>query len=356
VGRVEDFLGGRLRGLDIPDDLRRLVELQLDGVLTDHRTVLPFAEMSVLGPGERHDLEDLADDAADDDPVTAGLGRAFAEVLSHVAVVVHGFNGDLFGYWLHPDEPPTDRPPVVKLDTEACWSAPYGSGLVEAMVWDWLGYDDEDLPPIARFCDRHGLALARSRDDLAKPDLAVDPEALATRLARQFAPYTPRPIVAGGLDRMEGAPPVGLPLTDPRLRRWLDDAGFPTDLAPLIADQDSGGGSLLGEEYGEARIASSTANVSLTLYLDEGPSWWLFKASYGRSSARCPLEVAPPYGFRFDEHRDAAHARVGRPHRTSPGNIDEWRFTRATVTAMYHPQTRLPLRFQAWPTGFVPQR
>ncbi|HEU5107601.1 MAG TPA: hypothetical protein VFT95_03410, partial [Micromonosporaceae bacterium] len=129
MDRVREFLGDRLRGRDVPADLRRLVELQLDGVLDGPDRPQPFAEVRVLGPGERHSLEEhLAEvgSAAGETPETRANGRAIAAVLAHAAIVVDGFNGDLFGYWLHPDEEPTDRPYILKLDTEGEFSLPAG--------------------------------------------------------------------------------------------------------------------------------------------------------------------------------------------------------------------------------------
>jgi hypothetical protein len=58
MGRVEEYLGDRLRGLEIPADLRRLVELELDGALNGDDWVQPFAEVHVLGPGELHGLQE----------------------------------------------------------------------------------------------------------------------------------------------------------------------------------------------------------------------------------------------------------------------------------------------------------
>ena len=88
----------------------------------------------------------------------------------------------------------TLHPAVVKLDTEGEFETLDGAGLVEAMVFDWLGYEaDEDyFARIVAFCARHGIALAaRSRDELAKAQVTVDPALLHDRLYRSYQPFTP---------------------------------------------------------------------------------------------------------------------------------------------------------------------
>ncbi len=189
MGRVEEHLGDRMRGRDVPGDLRRLVELELDGVLRGRDSVQPFAEMHVLAPGELHGLQDPQYRRGDEDPGTAANGRALDEVLGHMAVVIDGFNGDLFGYWLHPDEPATDRPAIVKLDTEGQFEVLDGEAMVEAMVFDWLGYDmDEDyFARIVAFCERHGIPLAaRDRDGLREAETVVDPVTLHDSLYQRY--------------------------------------------------------------------------------------------------------------------------------------------------------------------------
>jgi hypothetical protein len=188
MGRVEDYLGDRLRGREIPDDLRRLVELDLDGKLRGPGSVQPFAEVRVLAPGEVHGLAD-PQYRGQDNAAEIANGRAMDEVLQHMAMVIDGFNGDLFGYWLHPDEAPTDQPAIVKLDTEGEFATLEGATLVEAMVFDWLDYDVEEayLARIVAFCDQHGIPLVpRRRDELREPDVAVDPPVLHDRLYQEY--------------------------------------------------------------------------------------------------------------------------------------------------------------------------
>jgi hypothetical protein len=343
MGRVEDHLGDRLRGRDIPDDLRRLVELDLDGVLRGPGTVQPFAEVHVLGPGEQHALEDQGYLSADV-PAEIANGRAIDEVLGHMAVVVDGFNGDLFGYWLHPDEPATDRPAMVKLDTEGEFDTLYGSTLVEAMVFDWLGYDiDEDyLARIVAFCERHRLPLAaRSREELASPEVVVHPAVLHSRLFRRYQPYTPRPAWADPATSL-----VGVRITDPPLRALLERIGFP-DPAGTVEALDDG--------LGEVSLRSPVAPVTVTVYQDEDRSWWVYSAKYLRPTPERPLELPLPYGFSMHDSREATRERHGPPfHSALLVAVDRWRFGPVDVYVRFA-DDGLPAHIELRPGG-IPGR
>ncbi|GIH07937.1 hypothetical protein Rhe02_60040 [Rhizocola hellebori] len=350
MGRVEDYLDGRLKGSAIPQDLRRLVELQLDGLLHGPDSVQPFAEVRVLAPGELHSLQDPRY-RGHDNPGQVANGRAMDEVLAHAAVVVDGFNGDLFGYWLHPDEPATGRPAILKLDTEGQFDTPEGATLVEAMVFDWLGYDEEEeaeyFAEIVEFCERHGLELsARSRDQLVKPPLAVDPVLLHDRLYRTYQPFTPRPEPAQVDTGEHAAAVVGLGLADEPLRGLLAQLGLPEPEA-AVAELDTG--------TGEVRLQSPLANVTLTFYLDAASGWWLYSAKYRRPTPELALELPLPYGFSFADDRRATHERFGPPKHSARLPIDRWQFGGVVGYVAFEDEAGLPSYLEFWPAN-VPRR
>jgi len=173
VDRVEEFLGDRLRGLPVPADLRRLVELQLDGVLERDDCPPALQEMRLLGPGELHPFQEPPVDYpwAPVTDSTLAANRAMNEVLTHVAVIMDGFDGALFGYWLHPDEPPDPNPPIVRLDTEGTFEL-----LDEETLTQALGLDRE-----IRELDRIPEP-APSRTGFRRAAPAVDPAALFDKL------------------------------------------------------------------------------------------------------------------------------------------------------------------------------
>lgn len=349
MGRVEDHLGDRMRGRAVAEDLRRLVELELDGQLRGPDSVQPFAEVQVLAPGQWHPLQDPQYQQGEQDPGVIANNCAIDEVLGHVAVVVDGFNGDLFGYWVHPDEPATDRPAIVKLDTEGQFAVLDGDTLVEAMVFDWLGYDvDPDyLARIMAFCQRHQIPLAaHDRDALAKPETTVDPGLLHDRLYRRYQPFTAVPSWAGTAAAQaaadEHAPLVGLPITDAPLRTWLARLGYP-DLAATIAALDDG--------LGEVRLQAAAAHVELILYRDEERGWWLYSARYRLPTSQHPLQVPLPFGFSLHDTRQATHDRFGAPHSSALLiAVDRWQFGPIAASVRFRGDQGLVDYLELWPS------
>ncbi|WP_117208733.1 hypothetical protein [Allorhizocola rhizosphaerae] len=349
MGRVEDHLGDRLRGRAIPDDLRRLAELELDGVLRGQGSVPPFAEVHVLTPGQLHPLLDPQYQQGEQDPGVIANNRAIDEVLGHMAVVVDGFNGDLFGYWLHPDEPATDRPAIVRLDTEGQFAVLEGETLVEAMIFDWLGYDvDQDyFARVVAFCQRHQIPLtAGSRDELRKPEIVVDPGILHDQLYRRYQPFTTRPPWADTVGAQAAADEhialVGLRITDAPLRTWLARLGYP-DPAATIATLDDG--------LGEVRLKPVVANADLTLYQDEDHDWWLFSVRFRRPTPQHPLQVPLPYGFSLYDSRHAVHDRFGVPHSSALLlAVDCWQFGPIVAYVRFDKDQGFVTYIEFWPS------
>jgi hypothetical protein len=348
MGRVEDYLGDRMRGRAVAEDLRRLVELELDGQLRGPDSVQPFAEVQVLAPGQWHPLQDLQYQQGERDPGVIANNRAIDEVLGHVAVVVDGFNGDLFGYWLHPDEPVTDRPAIVKLNTEGEFTIMDGT-LVEAMVFDWLGYDvdSEYLALIVAFCQRHQIPLAaHGRDEWTIPKTAVDPGILHDRLYRRYQPFTTRPswadTAAAPAAADEHAKLVGLRIADAPLRTWLARLGYP-DPAATIAVLDNG--------LGEVRLQPKAAHVELILYQDEDCGWWLYSARYRLPTSEHPLQIPLPFGFSLHDSRQATHERFGAPHSSALLiAVDRWQFGPIAASVRFHDDQGSVSYIEFWPS------
>lgn len=324
MDRVAEFLDDRLRGRPVPADLRRLVELQLDGELAE-ADCPPLWEVRLLSPGERHSLEEPAEPlASDPNPdLTRASGRAMEAVLTYVAPVVDGFNGDLFGYWLHPDEAPDPNPPIVKLDTEGQFSIVDGTTLVEAMIFDWAG-DDDDAAPALAYCDAHGIPVtARSRAQLREVEPAVRPETLFDALYEQESRYhTPLAVST------DDAVPIGLAGDDPRVLRTLALHGFPADLRPLIAAADTGAG--------EVTLAAPGCAAGIVLRQRGADSWFTHMMIFHRPDGDRPQCTDLPYGFRMAESRAQLLARFGEPDwKGARGNLESWYFGPVEVHVSY---------------------
>lgn len=182
MGRVEEFLGNRLRGRTVPDDVRRLVEMHLDGELSAHGGVKPFGELELLGPGVLHPLEQSLEPLpTDPEPEeTRANARAIAGVLEHVAAVLRDFDDNLWGYWLHPDEPADAAPLIVKVSTEGEFSV-MGGSLIEAMAFD--RDEERDVAELAEYCAKNRVPFtARSGAELFRATPVTHPADLHEEL------------------------------------------------------------------------------------------------------------------------------------------------------------------------------
>jgi len=183
-----DILQGlteRLRGRPVADDLRALVALQVaagpDGYPPDHP--LRRTNTSIFGPGEQHSSlthDYLSDEDRADEELMLTIA-AGDKVLRHGAWVASTDNSHVIGYWLHPDEP-ADQPPVIfTYDTEASFDLMPGHTLVEALIFQTAGFDDDRFAELASAFAAYGLPISAARPDdlpvrkvVAKPDVLHD--------------------------------------------------------------------------------------------------------------------------------------------------------------------------------------
>jgi hypothetical protein len=342
VDRVAEFLGDRLRGRPVPADLRHLVELQFAGDLSGDDCPMPLCEVSVLAPGQVHSLEqDQQPLASDPNPhLTLAAGRAIDAVLAHVAVVVDGFNGDLFGYWLHPDEPPHPDPFIVKLDTEGQFALLDGTTLVEAMIFDWA-YRDDDAADALAFCDERGIAVAaRCHAQLRPGKPVVDPQVLSDTLYARESRYRD-PLAVSTVD----AVPIGIDCADPRVIRALAPHGFPADLGPLIQAADVG--------TGEVSLPAPACAGGIELRQRDAATWYLHLMAFGGPADDRPQCTELPFGFVLAETREQARLRFGEPDwKSGGGKLESWRFGPLDLHVSYRADNT-PLFVRVFPASLV---
>jgi len=168
-----------------PADLMLLRELQSRGVLAS--APMPIGEVRVLHDGEVHELvsQEYLTEEDRANPDTMANIRAVSDVMQHAAIVIDGFNGDAWGYWLHVSHP-TEPPTVVKFDTEGEFMAFPGRGIVAAMIEDWAdwGEAEDELATFREFLTGWGLELPeiRGSDEVS----GVDPGELHDELYERY--------------------------------------------------------------------------------------------------------------------------------------------------------------------------
>jgi hypothetical protein len=245
--KIEAFRRVRLRGRQLPDDLRALLVAYWE----DDPTAEPVFrqwELELLDPSETTWLEELAEEGygtagpAPVDPAdidAAAVDAGFREVARHLAVLGTWQNSSIFGYWWHPDEPAQPWAPVVQVDSEGEMSVlARDCSLVEALVGAYSGGNDAHFDRLSAILRDAGIPVERrgrlrSRHGHS-PELTVDPETLyetvrerevarltaASQAAVMLARQTPGPDLAtltGVLGRPADHPTVAALLSDLRL-------------------------------------------------------------------------------------------------------------------------------------------
>jgi hypothetical protein len=329
MDRVGEFLSDRLRGRKVPEDLRRLVKMQLDGQLKENEGVSPFGEFFLLGPGEVHPLEEpvepLANDPAPEQ--TRANCRAISAVLSYVAPVVRDFDGALWGYWLHPDEPADAAPLIVMLNTEGEFSLARCGRLLEVMAYD--RDEDRDVSELAAYCAQHRVPFsARSSADLRQRKPVVEPAVLHDQLFKRAQPNHRRPAWADEPAAVPDAAPIGARSDDPRVARALVVHGFPEDPMPLIVAADTG--------EGEVVLGATLCRARFEFHRENDTTWFLHEMRFNKGAGDAPACTHVPFARSFDETREECCARFGEPAWKSPWlAIDSWRFGRVGLHVTY---------------------
>jgi hypothetical protein len=157
-------LAERLRGRPVPDDLRRIVDIQAERPADAGRSQNPLlhTETVIFEPGQSHPLLDHSY-LNDNDRAIAAIDT----VLPHAAWIGTLLDDDVVGYWLQPDEPVGEPPLVVTFSTEGEFDIQPGESLVEAAIYHYAGYKGDRFAAAAELYEAYGLPIAvRRADDL----------------------------------------------------------------------------------------------------------------------------------------------------------------------------------------------
>jgi hypothetical protein len=169
--RLEQFARERLGGRPVPVDLRVLLESTWNG---DSGPIDELG-LSFLEPGVPNPMLDVGYLNETDwaNPDIAANVAAIQEVARYVGPVAITDNGDLLGYWLHPDQP-ADRPlRTFRYDTEGQCSVFGQCSLAETIVITHLDPDDESYAAVLDDFERLGVPVS-TRDWAELEDILDD--------------------------------------------------------------------------------------------------------------------------------------------------------------------------------------
>jgi hypothetical protein len=179
--RLLEYSKARLRGEHAPQDLARLLELQWQGAEGGDAKPLDKVPFRLLAVDESHALIDDSHLSESDlaNPVTMANDSAIRDVSSFIAYVAVDSDGNVWGYWLGPENVPLATAAIVRFDTEGQFKLMNGAALSEAMIAEYVDEDDDAFKVFAEQFAVHGVNWqAASLDDLKKPNVASLPSKL----------------------------------------------------------------------------------------------------------------------------------------------------------------------------------
>jgi hypothetical protein len=252
---------------------------------------------------------------------------AISGVLEHVGSVVDGLDGNLWGYWLHPEEPADRAPLVFKLNTEGEFAPLSRASLVETMIMDFAGEDD--LSEVIAFCEQKGIPFTpRTHEELFGAHPVVDPAALHEKLFKRLHPYHRRPAWADEPGAVPDVAPIGQRWDDPRVARALALHGFSDGPVPLVTAADDG--------MGEVVLGATTCSARFYFHRENDATWFLHEMRFLDRAGELPPCTHVPFGLTFGETREQCVVRLGEPSWKSPlGGIDSWHFARVQLNVAF---------------------
>lgn len=143
---IARFRAEVLKQKTCPNDLLQLLQLQLARVENDEEYADPLEAMAcrLLEPGATPCLLDFSylNDNDRTNPDTMANVAATDRVFAYITFVAENNNGDVLGYWHGPENTPIEAAPIVKYDTEGQFYLLSGANLAEALLDDYVAFDD----------------------------------------------------------------------------------------------------------------------------------------------------------------------------------------------------------------------
>ena len=137
IDPITQFATQHLGGSTMPDDLRRLLNLQWrDAASGRSNSLLKDAGVTFLDGGRMPGLIAAVCTGRDDLEGAARLAyaQAMADMVRYSGFVAEDAAGDAIGYWFSPDRIPIETAPLLRFDTDGNFSILPGNGIAEAIL------------------------------------------------------------------------------------------------------------------------------------------------------------------------------------------------------------------------------
>jgi hypothetical protein len=172
-----------LKGQQVPDDLRRILQVQLSRKSSgnEYSDPLESAGIKILEPGIVSDSLTHAylneNDRAN--PETMANVAAIDEVFKFITFVAEDVDGQLFGYWHGSENTPLSNAPIVKYGSEGQFEILKGANFTEAIIGDSACGDEQEFVKTREWVTTTlGIEISTSLNLLYMPELAIEPREL----------------------------------------------------------------------------------------------------------------------------------------------------------------------------------
>jgi hypothetical protein len=185
-----DFAAQHLGGQPMPDDLRRLIDLQARDAASGSANPLREAGVTFLEGDQPPSLVAAACRGRDDLEGIARLAgaQAMADMVRLSGFVAEDADGDAIGYWFGPEHPPIEIAPLMRFDRSGSFSIAPGSDIAEAVLVIASRGDEGAFAALRDWLNEQGFAIsARSISDIERPECASGPQAAYERLIQSYS-------------------------------------------------------------------------------------------------------------------------------------------------------------------------
>ena len=191
IDPIIQFATQHLGGRTMPDDLRRLLNLQWrDAASGRSNSLLKDAGVTFLDRGRMPGLIAAICTGRDDLEGAARLAyaQAMADMVRYSGFVAEDAAGDAIGYWFSPDHIPIETAPLLRFDTDGNFSILPGNGIAEAILVVASGDNNLTFSKLRDYLNEQGLNItARTIQDVQRRQCSLLPQATYQKLIQAYS-------------------------------------------------------------------------------------------------------------------------------------------------------------------------
>ena len=191
IDPITQFATQHLGGRAMPDDLRRLLNLQWrDAASGRSDNLLKDAGVTFFDGGRMPRLIAAVCTGRDDLEGAARLAyaQAMGDMVRYSGFVAEDAAGDAIGYWFSPDRIPIETAPLFRFDSDGNFSILPGNGVAEAILVIASRDNNLTFSKLRDYLNEQGLNItARTIQDVQRRECSLLPQATYQQLIQAYS-------------------------------------------------------------------------------------------------------------------------------------------------------------------------